>query len=97
MLFDIIDETTHVQYAHRWLPLLAERAGVDNSDYRERAFQKRARAQENHLSYIERVRAQRHVHTNPGWTRYEKLLAIMREKQPLSNAQSCPPRDPLPM
>ena len=32
MLFDIIDETAHVQYAHRWLPLLAEQAGVDNTD-----------------------------------------------------------------
>ncbi len=36
MLFDIIDETAHVQYAHKWLPLLAEHAGVDNTGYRER-------------------------------------------------------------
>ena len=37
ILFDIIDESAHVQYAHKWLSLLAEHAGVDNSDYRERA------------------------------------------------------------
>jgi hypothetical protein len=48
MLFDIIDETTHVQYAHKWLPLLAERAGVDDAGYKERAAKMRKEAQQNH-------------------------------------------------
>ena len=42
MLFDIIDETAHVQYAHKWLPLLGELCGVDNTNYRERAATIRA-------------------------------------------------------
>lgn len=48
MLFDIIDETTHVQYAHKWLPLLAEKAEIDNADYKVRAAQIRREAQQNH-------------------------------------------------
>jgi hypothetical protein len=97
MLFDIIDETTHVQYAHKWLPLLAEKADIDNSDYKERAAKIRQEAQENHLRNIEEWRDLPADGSNPDYAKYVELLQIMREKQPLSNAQTCSPRDPLPM
>jgi len=97
MLFDIIDETTHVQYAHRWLPLLAQKASVDNSGYKERAVVLRREAQHNHL---ENLREWAQLPRDPGnahYAKYQQLLAIMREKQPLSNKDTCGPRDPLPM
>ena len=97
MLFDIIDETTHVQYAHRWLPLLAERAGVDNSDYRERGAKIRREAQENHSGNLEMWQDLPREADNPDFAKYQELLAVMREKLPLSNAQSCEKRAPLPM
>ena len=97
MLFDIIDEGAHVQYAHRWLPLLAEKAGLDNADYRERAARERARAQENHL--LQRAEFERLPRDAdaPDYVYYQHLLQIMRERQPLSNAASCPARSPQPM
>ncbi len=97
MLFDIIDETTHVQHAHKWLPLLAERAGVDDSDYKERAAKLRQDAQENHLRNLREWRDLPRDPNNPDYAKYQELLARMRAQQPLSNAATCPPRDPLPM
>ncbi len=97
MIFDIIDESTHVQYAHKWLPVLAEHAGVDNSDYRERAVRERQRRQEDHLRHLEACKQLPRDPRDPGYALYQRLLAIMREKQPLSNAQTCPPRSPKPM
>jgi hypothetical protein len=98
MLFDIIDESTHVQYAHRWLPVLAERAGLDNTMVRERAEKERARRQ---TEYLARVAAQRQTLRtdagNPDWVAYQDLLARMRRHQPLSNAATCAVRSPLPM
>jgi hypothetical protein len=96
MLFDIIDESTHVQYAHRWLPLLAEHAGTDNSNYRERAVEERARIQREHDERVATTQAERDP-ANPAHAHYQHLLQVMREKQPLSNAASCPVRSPLPM
>ncbi len=97
MLFDIIDETTHVQYAHRWLPLLAERAGVDNAGYKERAAKMRQEAQQNHHENLREWAKLPRNAANPDYAKYQELLAIMREKQPLFNEKSCPTRDPLPM
>jgi len=53
MLFDIIDETAHVQYAHKWLPVLAEKAGLDNSHYRARAVEERKKRQAQALAQLE--------------------------------------------
>ncbi|HEU5099825.1 MAG TPA: hypothetical protein VFU22_12430 [Roseiflexaceae bacterium] len=97
MLFDIIDESAHVQYAHQWLPLLAERAGVDNAGYRERGVRERQRRQEEHNRQRERNAARPRDPSDPDYAFYQRLLAIMREKHPLTNADTCPPRSPLPM
>jgi hypothetical protein len=97
MLFDIIDESAHVQYAHKWLPLLAEHAGVDNSDYRERALRLRRGEEKEVEEKAEPIEnpaapALRREMDNPDYAHYQQLLKRMREKQPLSNADSCPPR-----
>jgi hypothetical protein len=97
MLFDIIDESAHVQYAHQWLPALAERAGVDNGDYRERAARERQRRQEAHLRAMAEAAQLPRDEADPGYALYQRLLGIMRAKHPLSNADTCPPRSPLPM
>jgi len=97
MLFDIIDETTHVQYAHRWLPLLAERAGVVNEDYRLRGQQERRRVQQDADDRLARLEATPVDTTDPAYVEYQALLQIMRERQPLSNAAACPPRSFKPM
>jgi hypothetical protein len=97
MLFDIIDETAHVQYAHKWLPVLAEGAGVDNSDYRERGAKMREQRQRE---FDERVKGYADLPRNaddPNYAFYQKLLQIMRDKKPLANAASCPPRTRKPM
>jgi len=44
MQFDIIDETSHVEYGRIWLQEMARRAGV-NEDYRQRGHNDRAMAQ----------------------------------------------------
>ena len=97
MLFDIIDETTHVGYAHRWLPLLAQHAGVDNTDYKERGAQMRREAAQNHDLRVAELAAMPVDPTDPDYLTYQKLLARMRAVAPLSNAETCPPRSPLPM
>ena len=98
MLFDIIDETAHVQYAHRWLPLLAKHAGVDVTDYRERA----AKVREDYQAKADERAAEsrRVLPRTPGFVQYDlyqSLLARFRSALPLANAQTCPPRSPRPM
>ena len=97
MLFDIIDETTHVQYAHKWLPLLAEKAGVDNTGYKERAAGMRRESQQKHHENLRKWAELPRDLSNPNYAKYQELLNIMRERQPLLNAETCAPRDPLPM
>ncbi len=98
MLFDIIDETAHVQYAHQWLPLLAEHAGVDNSDYRERAAQVREEYQNKANDDAAGLRARlSRTPGDPAFDFYQSLLARIRANTPLTNAASCPPRSPKPM
>jgi hypothetical protein len=93
MLFDIIDETSHVQYAHRWLPLLAERAGLD-VDFRAEGAAFRARLQEETTA---RVNASQGADYGAAGEKAEELLARMRAIAPLSNAATCPPRSYKPM
>lgn len=98
MLFDIIDETAHVQYAHRWLPLLAQEAGVDNSDYRERGAKVREEYQKNaDQGAAELLRSLPRTPGHPAYDFYESLLARIRAVTPLANAASCPPRSGKPM
>jgi hypothetical protein len=98
MLFDIIDETAHVQYAHKWLPLLAKHAGVDVTTYRERAAQIR---EDYQTKANERAAEARRVLPrtpgNPNFDFYQGLLARIRSVVPLANAATCPPRSPRPM
>jgi len=98
MLFDIIDETAHVQYAHKWLPLLAEFAGVDNTGYRERGVKLRedyqAAANQN---VAELLRTLPRTPGHPPFDFYQNLLARIRTACPLANAATCPPRSPKPM
>ncbi|MBP6506589.1 MAG: hypothetical protein KA257_03405 [Opitutaceae bacterium] len=98
MLFDIIDETAHVQYAHKWLPLLAQFAGVDNSGYRERG----AKMREECLTRANGTASalgQKLSRTpgDPTFDFYQDLLARIRASYPLANADTCPPRSPKPM
>jgi hypothetical protein len=97
MLFDIIDETQHVQYAHRWLPVLAEFAGIDNSGYKERAAMRRNELQEAELKKIEEDRLLPRSTGVPAWDKYQELLGRVRAKCPLTNSDSAPERSPKPM
>jgi len=97
MLFDIIDETTHVQYAHRWLPILGDRAGIDHSQFKRRAAGER-KVYEQQAS--DRAKTLLSLPREPGNKDYEfylKLIQVMRERKPLSNAETCPPRSFLPL
>jgi len=93
MLFDIIDETSHVQYAHRWLPVLAERAGIE-VDFRAEGAALRARLQAETTA---RVDASQGKDYGEAGEKVEQLLARMRAIAPLSNAATCPPRSYKPM
>jgi len=97
MLFDIIDETQHVQYAHRWLPLLAEFAAIDNSDYKERAAALRKELQDKELAAIEKDLLLPRSPGVPAWDHYQDLLARIRTRCPLSNVGLTPERSPKPM
>jgi hypothetical protein len=96
MLFDIIDETAHVQYAHRWLPLLAEKAGVEHSNYRERAAAVRAELEKGESGKIATLKVSRDP-ADPGFAFYTELLERIRQSYPLANARACPPRSAKPM
>lgn len=98
MLFDIIDETAHVQYAHQWLPLLAEFAGVDNTHYRERGVKIREESQARAIALAQEL--DRKLPRSPGdpcFDFYQDLLGRIRKACPLTNAATCPPRSPKPM
>ena len=98
MLFDIIDETAHVQYAHEWLPLLAKEAGIDNTGYRERGVKIREDSQARAIATAAEL--DRKLPRTPGdrsFDFYQELLARIRTACPLSNAATCPPRSPKPM
>lgn len=98
MLFDVVDETTHVQYGHRWLPVLAERAGMKPYDYHQQsAAARRAKQQEEDAHRARIDRELNRSPSNPAFALYLDLLERMRRRQPLSNATTCPPRSPLPM
>ncbi len=94
MLFDIIDENAHVQYAHKWLPVIARHAGLDDSGYKERARQDR----EKHQANVKQRNAEMASKAPDDDYRFvQELLARMRKVKPLTNVATCPPRTPLPM
>jgi len=95
VLFDIIDETSHVQYAHRWLPELSRRTGRDPEAYREEGVQARARHQAASAARADEQRKLRRE--GPAFEHYERLKAILRQHRPLSNVHTCPPRTEKPM
>ena len=98
MLFDIIDETAHVQYAHKWLPLLAEFAGIDNTGYRERGVKIREESQARAIVTARDLDQKlSRAPGNPCYDFYQDLLARIRAACPLSNATTGPPRSPKPM
>lgn len=82
MLFDIIDETKHVQYAHKWLPVLAEFAGVSNEDYRTRAASIRKQLQEEEDRRVEAAKTFVTMDT-PARRYYDNLLERIRAVKPL--------------
>lgn len=84
MLFDIIDETTHVQYAHRWLPELAKLAGIDHTGYRERAAKVRAEKQRAEIAFVEEATLLPRTAAFAPWKHYQKLLARAREAKAFS-------------
>ncbi|MEX0332690.1 MAG: hypothetical protein AB3N64_14840 [Puniceicoccaceae bacterium] len=87
MLFDIIDETTHVQYAHRWLPELARHAGISNEGYRERASRVRKELEADEQKLAEEDKALL-VPGNPAYEHYLSLLERIREVAPLKGDMS---------
>lgn len=94
VLFDIIDETSHVQYAHRWLPQLAKRAGIEED------FKARGAAERERLLKESEARARQNrdlPKSGPAYDLYQSLIRRMREQVPLSNAETCPPRSFKPM
>ncbi len=97
MLFDIIDETTHVQYADRWLPVLAEQAGCDNTGYRERAVKARAEKQQDELLRIEEAKKLPRTPDFAPWKRYQDLLEKIHRVSPFSSEFKSEWRSPKPM
>ena len=84
MLFDIIDETKHVQYAHEWLPLLAQHAGISNHDYRERAVKRRTELQHGEMDLVATAAALPRTPDFGPWQHYQGLLEKIRAATPLS-------------
>lgn len=97
MLFDIIDETAHVQYAHRWLPELARLAGIDNSDYRQRALRVREEYQAAEYARIAEARTLPREAGYGPWDHYQDLLARIRRAAPLDPDFRPAPRSAKPM
>jgi hypothetical protein len=97
MLYDIIDETTHVQYAHKWLAALAERAGISHADQEQRAAGIRRQKQTEENQRVERMRQIASGDADPTYQKYRQLLQRLRSQAPLTNAQSCPRRSAKPM
>jgi hypothetical protein len=97
MLFDIIDETAHVQYAHKWLPVLAEKAGIDHSGYRERGIQERKRLQSEVYAKLEKEKDYvANSKATPDYAFYLDCLRRIREAAPLERTTEAI-RSPLPM
>jgi hypothetical protein len=96
MLFDIIDESTHVQYAHRWLPYLAKLADVAHDDYRERATRLRAEYERGEQEKIEGLQLSRDP-ADPAYAFYQELLARIRKVAPLLNGDLREERSAKPM
>jgi hypothetical protein len=98
MLFDVIDETTHVQYAHRWLPVLAEFGEVtDHPDYKKRSSRDRAKCEAESRAHHDGDLAKPRDPADPAFIFYQDLLARARKARPLTNATTCPPRQLMPM
>jgi hypothetical protein len=97
MLFDIIDETTHVQYAHRWLPFLAQHAGCDIAGYRERAVQARAQIQREEMQRIEEAATLPRDASFGPWNHYQELLKKIRSATPFLPSFQPARRSPKPM
>lgn len=98
MLFDIIDEQSHVQYAHNWLPTLAEHAGIDNSDYRTRASNIRRERQQAADQRVAELQANPDQIGDDARALYTSVLERMRKHQPLDlSAIDDRPRTSLPM
>lgn len=96
MLFDIIDETTHVQYAHRWLPILAEHAGINHEGYRSTASRIRAEYESGEKEKVAAMQLNRDL-SDPAYRFYLELLERIRAVAPLTNSDSCQERSPKPM
>ena len=64
MQFDIIDETSHVEYGRVWLEAMAQRAGVTD-DYRQRGRADRAAAQAKPDARVRELRAVREGRLRP--------------------------------
>jgi len=96
MLFDIIDETTHVQYTHRWLPIIAKHAEVELGDYKGRAAQALKQWAIDAETYRQKTLPNLDCSPeNPHWKRYNEIKEIMRAKKPFSNVDTCAPRTKL--
>jgi hypothetical protein len=95
VLFDIIDETTHVQYAHRWLPVMAGRLGIPEQEFKTVGATMRREASQK----VERqLRSLADLEdSGAAYEKYEEYLARMRDLKPLANRDTCPPRTMLPM
>jgi hypothetical protein len=87
MLFDIIDETAHVQYAHHWLPLLGEHAQVDNTNYRERAVIERKKVQERENRYMQEAALLPRDDSFEPWRQYQYFLAKIRKLCPIQELE----------
>jgi len=96
VLFDIIDETSHVQYAHKWLPLLAERCGRDPDEFRSRGASERDRIAEDAALRQAKARALPRDPASVEFRHYQSLLQRMRNHQPLKLSSELK-RSPLPM
>jgi len=96
VLFDIIDETSHVQYAHKWLPLLAERCGRAPQEFRARGAIERDRIAEDAAKRQAEAHALPRDPSSAGFKHYQSLLARMRNHQPLKVDPNLT-RSPLPM
>jgi hypothetical protein len=96
MLFDIIDETAHVQYAHKWLPVLAEKAGIDHSGYRERSIQERKRHQAEIHAKMEQEKEFANNKSTADYAFYQDCLRRIREAAPLKGDTGTV-RSPMPM
>lgn len=97
MLYDIIDETMHVQYAHQWLPTLAKRAELNHAGYEQRASRIRQQKQREADERIIAFQQESDHESDPTYQLYLKLRDRVRVKCPLSNAASCPRRSTRPM